>query len=259
LRALPGFFVRAYPFCSGIFPLLLVEWRMERDLAVILASGGMDSCVATAIANGCCRLALLHVNYGQRTEERELRSFHQLADHFQVQKRLVVSIEHLKVIGGSALTDTNIPVPELHTPNTPPRTATIRSTYVPFRNAHLLAIATSWAEVIGARKIYIGAVEEDSSGYPDCREAFYQAFNKVIEIGTRPETKIEIITPLIHMKKGEIVRKGVELGAPLHLTWSCYQGSEKACGRCESCALRLKGFREAGVKDPIPYESDLVV
>jgi 7-cyano-7-deazaguanine synthase len=163
----------------------------------------------------------------------------------------------LKVIGGSSLTDMNMPVPEmttLRTPNSQLPTSTIPTTYVPFRNAHLLAIAVSWAEVIGAHKIYIGAVEEDSSGYPDCREVFYQAFNKVIETGTRPETRVEIVTPLIHMKKSEIVKNGVALGAPFQFTWSCYQGSEKACGRCESCALRLKGFREAGVKDPIPYE-----
>ncbi len=227
---------------------------MRKELAVVLVSGGMDSCVTAALAAQGHDLALLHVNYGQLTEARELRSFHDLADHFRAQKRLVVSIEHLKVIGGSALTDATIPVPEPG-PGAAHRPASIPVTYVPFRNAHLLSIATSWAEVIGARKIYIGAVEEDSSGYPDCRETFYQAFNKVIETGTRPETRIEIVTPLIHMNTGEIVRKGVELGAPLHLTWSCYQGSEKACGRCESCLLRLKGFREAGVKDPIPYEA----
>jgi 7-cyano-7-deazaguanine synthase len=169
----------------------------------------------------------------------------------------VVSIEHLKVIGGSALTDTTIPVPDSDQPqitNPEITTSSIPNTYVPFRNAHLLSIATSWAEVIGARKIFIGAVEEDSSGYPDCREAFYQAFNKVIEIGTKPETLIQVVTPLIHLKKSQIVRKGVELSAPFQFTWSCYQASEKACGRCESCALRLKGFRGAGVKDPIPYE-----
>ena len=145
----------------------------------------------------------------------------------------------------------------IHIPHSALRTShsSIPTTYVPFRNAHLLSIAVSWAEVIGATKIFIGAVEEDSSGYPDCRETFYQAFNKVIEMGTKPETRVEIVTPLIHMKKSQIVTKGGELGAPLNLTWSCYQNSEQACGRCESCALRLKGFREAGVKDPIPYES----
>ncbi len=229
---------------------------MKRQLAIVLASGGMDSCVTVALAAQDNDLALLHVNYGQRTEERELRAFQAIADHYRAEKRLVASIEHLKIIGGSALTDAAIPVPEVAAPHSAlanPQSA-IPITYVPFRNAHLLAIAASWAEVIGARKIYIGAVEEDSSGYPDCREVFYQAFNRVIEAGTRPETRIEIVTPLIHMQKGEIVKKGMELGAPLHLTWSCYQGSEKACGRCESCLLRLKGFREAGVKDPIAYE-----
>jgi len=228
---------------------------MKNELAVVLVSGGMDSCVAAAMANEHYRLACLHVNYGQRTEARELRAFHELAEFYQAEKRLVVSIEHLKAIGGSALTDTRIPVPELRTPHSALHTSSIPSTYVPFRNAHLLAIAVSWAEVIGANKIYIGAVEEDSSGYPDCREVFYQAFNKVIETGTKPETRAEIITPLIHMNKSAIVRKGMELGAPLQLTWSCYQNSELACGRCESCILRLKGFSGAGIKDPIPYES----
>lgn len=227
---------------------------MKKELAVVLVSGGLDSCVASAIANEKYRLALLHVNYGQRTEERELRAFNDIADFYKAEKRLTVSIEHLKVIGGSALTDTNIPVPDLvprpSSPIVPPR---IPSTYVPFRNAHFLSIAVSWAEVIGATRIFIGAVEEDSSGYPDCREVFYQAFNKAIAMGTKPDTRIEIMTPLIHMKKSEIVRKGMEIGAPLHLTWSCYQESEKACGKCESCALRLKGFREAGVEDLIPY------
>jgi len=227
---------------------------MQKELAIVLLSGGMDSCVTAALANEEHQLAFLHVNYGQRTEARELKAFTDVADFYHADKRLIVSLEHLKVIGGSALTDTSIPVPELHTPNSALLTSSIPVTYVPFRNAHLLSIATSWAEVIGAAKIFIGAVEEDSSGYPDCRETFYQAFNKVIEAGTRPETRIEIVTPLIHMKKSEIVKRGVALGAPLHLTWSCYQNSEKGCGRCESCALRLKGFREAGVTDPIPYE-----
>jgi 7-cyano-7-deazaguanine synthase len=231
---------------------------MKNELAIILVSGGMDSCVTAAIANEIYRLAFLHVNYGQRTEARELRAFNEIADFYKAEKRLSVSIEHLKVIGGSALTDTSIPVPEsdpLQTPNSELRTTSIPTTYVPFRNAHLLSIATSWAEVIGATRIFIGAVEEDSSGYPDCREVFYRAFNQVIMMGTKPETRITIETPLIHLKKSQIVKKGAELNAPLHLTWSCYQNSEKACGRCESCALRLKGFNEAGVKDPILYEA----
>ena len=235
---------------------------MEKDLAVVLMSGGMDSCVTAAMANREYRLAFLHVNYGQRTEARELQAFNEIAGFYKVEKRLSVSLEHLKVIGGSSLTDASVPVPEVDTlrsastavPPSPSAPSAIPSTYVPFRNAHLLSIATSWAEVLGARKIFIGAVEEDSSGYPDCRETFYQAFNKVIEMGTKPDTQVEIVTPLIHMKKSEIVKKGMELGAPFHLTWSCYQNSEKACGRCESCALRLKGFKEAGLIDPIPYE-----
>ncbi len=229
---------------------------MTKELAIVLLSGGMDSCVCAAIANERNRLALLHVNYGQRTEARELQSFNDIADYYRAEKRLSVSLEHLRVIGGSSLTDESIPVPEIgssHSAIRNPQSA-IPSTYVPFRNAHLLSIAVSWAEVIGAAKIFIGAVEEDSSGYPDCRETFYQAFNKVIETGTKPETRIEIVTPLIHMKKSEIVKRGAELGAPFHLTWSCYQNSDRACGKCESCALRLKGFREAGVRDPIPYD-----
>lgn len=230
---------------------------MKNDLAIVLVSGGMDSCVTAAIAHKTYRLAFLHVNYGQRTEARELRAFNDIADFYKAEKRLTVSIEHLKMIGGSSLTDSSIPVPESGSSNSAfhiPQSA-IPSTYVPFRNAHLLSIATSWAEVINANKIFIGAVEEDSSGYPDCREVFYRAFNKVIEVGTRPETRIEIVTPLIHMKKSAIVRESAKMNAPLHLTWSCYQNSDKACGRCESCELRLKGFSEAGVTDPISYET----
>jgi len=231
---------------------------MKTDLAVVLVSGGMDSCVTAAIANEIYRSAFLHVNYGQRTEARELLAFNEIADFYKAEKRLTTSLEHLKIIGGSSLTDESRPIPRIdssHSTIQNPKSL-VPSTYVPFRNAHLLSIATSWAEVIGASKIFIGAVEEDSSGYPDCRETFYQAFNKVIEMGTKPETRVEIVTPLIHMKKSAIVKKGMELGAPFHLTWSCYQNSEKACGKCESCALRLKGFREAGVKDPIPYEKN---
>jgi len=230
---------------------------MKKDLAIILVSGGMDSCVAAAIAHERYRTAFLHINYGQRTEARELRAFNEIADFYKAEKRLIVNIEHLKVIGGSALTDTNISVPEAaiqHAALQNQKTA-IPVTYVPFRNAHLLSIAVSWAEVIGANAIFIGAVEEDSSGYPDCREIFYQAFSKVIETGTKPKTKIDIITPLIHMKKSEIVTTGASLGAPLHLTWSCYQNSEKACGKCESCMLRLNGFKEAGIQDVISYEN----
>ena len=219
------------------------------SLAVCLVSGGMDSCVTAAIARGENReLAFLHVSYGQRTEARERRAFEQLADFYGVRRRLVVPLEHLARIGGSSLTDPSIPVSEADLAS-----REIPTSYVPFRNAHLLAAATSWSEVIGARRVYVGAVAEDSSGYPDCRPEFYEAFQRVIDAGTRPTTRVEIRTPVIHMRKSEIVRRGVELGAPLQLTWSCYQAEERACGRCDSCALRLRAFREAGAEDPIPY------
>jgi 7-cyano-7-deazaguanine synthase len=219
------------------------------SLAVCLVSGGMDSCVTAAIAREeNDEVAFLHVSYGQRTEARERRAFEELADRYAVKKRLAVSIESLKAIGGSSLTDENIPVTQanLASPEIP-------TSYVPFRNAHMLAIATSWAETIGAQRIYIGAVAEDSSGYPDCRPEFYQAFQQAIDAGTRPETRVEIVTPVIHLSKAEIVLRGLELGAPLELTWSCYAAEDRACGRCDSCALRLRAFAEAGTRDPISY------
>jgi 7-cyano-7-deazaguanine synthase len=221
-------------------------------IAVCLVSGGMDSVLTAAIANEeTDRLAFLHISYGQRTEQREHRAFDEIADHYGVDQRLAISVGHLSRIGGSSLTDRNIPVtaPDLAAEGIP-------TSYVPFRNAHLLSIATSWAEVVGAQYIYIGAVAEDSSGYPDCRPEFYSAFQRVIDIGTKPETRIEIRTPVIAMRKSEIVLRARELGAPLELTWSCYQESERACGQCDSCALRLRAFREAGVTDPIAYLLD---
>lgn len=226
-----------------------VNERAQPSLAVCLVSGGMDSCVTAAIAHEENQeLAFLHVSYGQRTEARERRAFEELADFYGVRRRLSVSIEHLSRIGGSSLTDENLPVTQANLAST-----RIPTSYVPFRNAHLLAIATSWAEVIGAERIYIGAVAEDSSGYPDCRPEFYEAFQQVIDRGTRPETSIEIVTPVIFMLKSEIVARGVVLGAPLELTWSCYSGEEVACGRCDSCALRLRAFQAAGLRDPIAY------
>lgn len=217
--------------------------------AVCLVSGGMDSLVTLALARQeGATTAALHVNYGQLTEEREQRAFRDITDYYGIQSRLVVDIGYLRQIGGSALTDPSIPLPPGQTDR-----PGIPVSYVPFRNAHLLAIATSWGEVLGARYVYIGAVEEDSSGYPDCREPFFCAFNGVIREGTKPETKIEIVTPLLHLSKKEIVETGVRLEAPFHLTWSCYRSSEVACGTCDSCLLRLKGFGEAGVVDPIPY------
>jgi 7-cyano-7-deazaguanine synthase len=225
---------------------------VRSGLAVCLVSGGMDSCVTAAIASeDISQLAFLHVSYGQRTEERERRAFNEIADHYSVAQRLVVSLEHLARIGGSSLTDKEVAVTSANLSG-----LGIPTSYVPFRNAHLLSIATSWAEVIGARCIYIGAVAEDSSGYPDCRPEFYEAFQRAITLGTKPETQIEIVTPVIAMKKSEIVELGQKLRAPFGLTWSCYRESEQACGDCDSCALRLRAFRAAGVKDPIPYLLD---
>ena len=226
----------------------MTEGSSGRPLAVVLLSGGMDSCVAVSIAARTHALALLHVGYGQRTEQRELRSFREIARHVGAPLCLEARAGHLGIIGGSALTD-----PRRDAIDARCAGSSVPDTYVPFRNTHLLAIAVSWAEVIEARRIFIGAVEEDGSGYPDCREEYYEAFKRLVRVGTRPETDLEIVTPLIHMSKGDIVREGVRLGAPLHLTWSCYVDSEAACGRCESCLLRLKGFREAGIEDPIPY------
>jgi 7-cyano-7-deazaguanine synthase len=195
-------------------------------------------------------VAFLHISYGQLTEERERKAFNDIADLYGVEKRLDVSIEYLAKIGGSSLTDKNISVTEADL-----QSKEIPTSYVPFRNANMLAIATSWAEVIGANAIYIGAVAEDSSGYPDCRPEFYAAFQETINTGTKPETNIEIRTPIIGLSKAEIVKKGIELDSPLHLTWSCYRNGDLACGTCDSCALRLRGFAQAGSTDPISYQA----
>ena len=209
----------------------------------------MDSCVTAAIAaEKSDELAFLHISYGQRTDARERKAFNDIADHYGVGKRLDVSIEHLAKIGGSSLTDYAMTVTEADIDS-----KEIPTSYVPFRNANMLAIAVSWAEVLGASSIYIGAVAEDSSGYPDCRPEFFEAFQKTIDVGTKPDTKIEIRTPIIHLSKAEIVKKGIELKAPLELTWSCYRSEDVACGTCDSCALRLRGFERAGIKDPIAY------
>jgi 7-cyano-7-deazaguanine synthase len=223
---------------------------VTRSLAVVCVSGGMDSAVTAAIAAADHRLAFLHANYGQRTETQELRCFTALADHLRAEKRLVVDFSALRAIGGSSLTDSSIPVREGS-----PVEGVVPTSYVPFRNAHLLSAAASWAEVLGAGSIFVGAVWEDSSGYPDCRPVFYAAFEEAIRQGTRPETEIRIVTPVIAMTKAEIVLKGVELAVPFEKTWSCYQSEDRACGACESCALRLKGFAAAGARDPIPYRS----
>ncbi len=211
----------------------------------------MDSCITAALAREESEeMAFLHVSYGQRTEARERKAFNEIADFYGVEHRLDVSIEHLSKIGGSSLTDKKIAVTEADLGS-----REIPTSYVPFRNANMLSIAVSWAEVIDANAIYIGAVAEDSSGYPDCRPVFYEAFQKAIDAGTKPETRIEIRTPIIHLSKAEIVKKAIELDAPLHLTWSCYRSETLACGTCDSCALRLRGFEQAGVSDPIEYEA----
>src|SRR5947207_5381095 len=208
--------------------------------AVVLMSGGMDSCVTAAIARQDYAIAALHASYGQRTERRELQSFHALADHFGAAERLAVRLDHFAAIGGSSLTDSTIPIHDADLSN-----QEIPNTYVPFRNAHFLSIATSWAEVLGATNIFIGAVWEDSSGYPDCRPEYYDAFNKVIRAGTRPTTDITIETPLIHLSKREIVLKGAELAVPFHLTWSCYRDSDAPCGMCKRWVLRLRWVESA--------------
>lgn len=225
----------------------------SRPGAVVLISGGMDSCVCAELAARDFDASALHVSYGQRTEERERRAFEGICDHLGIQNRLRIHNTALAAIGGSALTDLALAVPDV----TERIGLDIPVTYVPFRNAHFLAAAVSWAEVLGAEKVFIGAVEQDSSGYPDCRPAYYQAFNQLIRTGTR-EGRIEVVTPLIGLRKHEIVRLGLELGAPFDLTWSCYSREDRACGACESCVLRLRAFREAGAQDPIAYLSSVL-
>lgn len=222
----------------------------NESLAVVCVSGGMDSALTAALAVREHRVAFLHGNYGQRTESKELACFHALADHYAAESRLVVDFSDLRQIGGSSLTDAGVPVREGE-----PVEGVVPTSYVPFRNAHILAAAVSWGEVLGAVAVYVGAVWEDSSGYPDCRPEFYRAFEEAARLGTRPETSLRIVTPLIDLSKAEIVRRGLRLGVPLEKTWSCYQAEDRACGACESCRLRLRGFREAGSTDPLPYRA----
>jgi 7-cyano-7-deazaguanine synthase len=233
----------------------------QRSRAVVLLSGGMDSCVCAALAARDHEAAALHVSYGQRTEQRERRAFESICDRLEIRERLLVRNEALRAIGGSALTDPNIAVPSSAVPEAHDvgvgAAVGVPVTYVPFRNAHFLAVAVSWAEVLGAGKVYIGAVEPDSSGYPDCRPEYYRAFNEVVKAGTKEGT-IRVVTPLIAMHKREIVTLGLELGAPLDLTWSCYQREDRACGVCDSCVLRLRAFRDAGAEDHIAYANAAV-
>lgn len=221
-----------------------------KESAIVLVSGGMDSCVTAAIANDRYQMLLLHINYGQRTESRELKAFRDIASYYKIpEERILISnIDFLRKIGGSSLTDPNMCVQAAQ-----PDRKEIPTSYVPFRNTLFLSFAVTWGEVIGARKIFIGAVEQDSPGYPDCRPIFYETFNKLIKTGTKPTTCIEVETPLINKCKSEIVKIGVSLNAPLHLSWSCYKNTDKACGVCHSCFLRLKAFKEAGINDPVAY------
>ncbi len=230
----------------------MVANSIKTRRAVVLLSGGMDSCVCAAMAARDHQAAAVHVSYGQRTEKRERLAFEGICDRLDIRDRLVVRNDALRAIGGSALTDFSIDVPEAHLIG-----SSVPVTYVPFRNAHFLAVAVSWAEVLGAELVYIGAVEPDSSGYPDCRPEYYRAFNQVIQAGTK-EGAIRVVTPLIAMHKAEIVTHGLELGAPLDLTWSCYQREDRACGVCDSCVLRLRAFHDAGAEDPIPYAESAV-
>jgi 7-cyano-7-deazaguanine synthase len=221
----------------------------NKPLAVVLASGGLDSCVAAAVARRSFELALFHANYGQRTVARELAAFRAQAAFFQAARILEADLDYLGAMGGSSLTDAGreVPTGEEEPPGIP-------STYVPFRNTNLLAAAVAWAEVLGAEAVFIGANVLDNPGYPDCRPEYFEAFGRLIELGTRPESRIRLHTPLINLDKAGIVRLGLELGAPLELTWSCYVNDARACGRCSSCRLRRKGFAGAGVPDPISYE-----
>lgn len=222
----------------------------ERPRAVVLASGGMDSCLTATLAGMTHDLFLLHVTYGQRTAAREKRAFEEIAAALGAKETMVVSIEHLKAIGASSLVDARKDVETFD----PSQTGTgIPSTYVPFRNGNLLAIACSWAEAIAAESVWIGAVQQDSSGYPDCRREFLEAFERAVNLGTKPDTRIAIRAPLLDMTKADVVRRALDVGAPLQKTWSCYVAGDLACGTCESCGLRLRGFEGAGAKDPIPY------
>jgi len=226
-----------------------------KSIGIVCLSGGMDSCVTAAIAVREVLPAFFHVNYGQRTEARERRAFEEIADFYKApqERRLCVDLDCLGRIGCSALTDKNIPVPKFSRLEEKIPEA-LPVTYVPFRNTLILSLGVAWAEALKATRIYIGAVAEDSAGYPDCRPEYYKAFNKLVRVGSSLGRSFKVITPLICMSKKEIVQKGSELGAPFHLTWSCYEDSDKACGRCDSCLRRLRAFHDAGVQDPIPYK-----
>ncbi len=219
-----------------------------KEKTVVILSGGMDSTtVAYKAKNAGFDIVALHFNYGQRTQNKELQSFYAICDDLNIQNRYVIDLDFFKQIG-SALVDKNMKIP------TNGLEEGIPTTYVPFRNGIFLSIATAIAEKEGAKSLMIGVVEEDSSGYPDCRENFIKSMQEAINLGTKDDTHIQIITPLIHLKKEDIVKEAIKEGVKLELTWSCYQNEDKACGVCDSCRLRLKGFEKAGLIDPINYK-----
>lgn len=232
---------------------MVILGYIHRKKAIVLVSGGMDSALTAAYALRKYNSAFLHINYGQRTEKRELKAFNDISDYYGIAERLVIDFKHLKIIGGSSLTDRKIKVSKGNLAS-----QDIPSSYVPFRNANILAAAVSWAEVIGAEKVFIGAVEEDSSHYPDCRKKFFEAFKIMIKLGVRPDTDIGIETPVINFSKKDIVKKSIAMGVPLHLSWSCYKSSIVACGECDSCLIRQRGFQEAGYQDPIKYKKNFL-
>lgn len=234
--------VKSFLHIDNFFPF---DYYPDIMKAVILVSGGIDSCVAAAIANEEHDLAFLHANYGQRTQERELKAFNKISDFYKVKEKLICELNWLKEIGGSSLTDKSIPIPQGSL-----KSKKIPSTYVPFRNAILLSIATSWAETINADCIFIGAVAQDNPNYPDTQPEFFKIFNKLVQSGTKPRTNIKILTPLNKLQKHEIIKLGFKLGAPLNLTWSCYKNSNTPCTICDACIRRKNAFKLAGLKDP---------
>lgn len=222
----------------------------DEERAVVLVSGGMDSATAAMEARERgFSLHVLHTSYGQNTEAKEYECATRLAAQLDAADFLHIETSHLAKIGASSLTDEHIEVDDVELD-----ADEIPSSYVPFRNANLLSMAVSYAETTDCTAVFIGAHSEDYSGYPDCRPAFFDAFQTMVETGTKPATNIEIIAPFEEWSKTEIARRGCELGVPFEDTWSCYRDTAPACGTCDACAYRLKAFQEVGVEDPIEYE-----
>ena len=216
--------------------------------AVCIISGGMDSTLASyMMKQKGYEIIGVHFNYGQLTEAKELECFENICKSLHVKNKYILDMGFFTQLGASALTDKSIEVP------TSGLEDGIPVTYVPFRNGIFLSMAAAIAEKEGAEVITIGVVEEDSSGYPDCKEEYIKAMQKAINLGTKPTTNIIIEMPLVHLKKSQIVKEAIKYDVPLELTWSCYKDTQKACGVCDSCRLRLNGFKEAGIDDPIPY------